>query len=149
MSDSNSNLFLEAGRQKLRFTLKPGTTQRAQTTAGVCSTEDLWDLSLDQLDGIAICLAQEIKETPAVSYVNPEATATKASTKLQLAFDVVIAVIKYQTEVRDRKRLAAAASASSQENQELIRAALAEAKIKELSTLSIAELEAKLSAKQS
>ena len=44
-----SNIFEEATRKKLRF----------ETKLGVLTTEDLWDLDLDQLDAIHIKLSRE------------------------------------------------------------------------------------------
>ena len=86
-------MFERASKMKLRFA----------SDRGVLSAEDLWDLSLEELDEIALKL-DEKKETHKKSFLDVESTEN-AATKLQL--DIVLYVLKVkQEEVTDRKEAA-------------------------------------------
>ncbi len=83
-----SDLFLKASRQKFRF----------NTTSGHLTTEDLWDLSLESLDVIAVALD---KHNSAVqerkSFI--QATSTKQTRETALFADM-LEVVKAVIEIK-------------------------------------------------
>jgi len=72
-------MFEKASRLKLRFT----------TPRGQLSAEDLWDLPLSVLDGVAIGLHRATQQTN-VSFVNPD---SEPDPVVKLQFDIVKHVI--------------------------------------------------------
>lgn len=77
--------FKLASQQKLRF----------HTVKGMLSTEQLWDLSLEELDALAVSLETEHKESGKKSFL------TKTSVKdrtAKLRFDVVLDVLNTKVE---------------------------------------------------
>lgn len=125
-----SNIFEVASRAKLRF----------ETSKGLLSVEDLWDLPLTHetkanLDQLAGALHRELKQSEdVVSFVKPVST-TKLNTT-QLKFDVVKYIIDIKVGERDA---AAQKAARSAQKQELL-AALAKAEGRELDAKSPEEL---------
>ena len=77
---SESNIFEDASRLKLRFPSK----------AGQITTEDLWDLSLKSLDEIAISVNDKIAATAKSSFLTPK---TNPSKELTLALGILVHVI--------------------------------------------------------
>lgn len=88
------NIFELATRQKARY----------RTGRGLVSTEDLWDLSLGDLDTIAKSLNKELKESSEESFVKKQTTADK---KLTLLFDVVKAIIVVKLDEEEKRKSAA------------------------------------------
>lgn len=89
MSNS-ANLFEVASRRKLRFDSKHGKI----------TVEELWDLSLESIDSIAVALNNKIKTTETISFVSD---VSSANTEDKLKFDIVIHIIntrKAELEVR-------------------------------------------------
>ena len=83
-------MFEKASKLKLRFA----------TAKGTATTEDLWDLNLDDLDKVAISLDEQINST-GKSFIK---TKTTANTTLDLKFEIVKHVIDVkQTEADERK----------------------------------------------
>lgn len=78
------NLFERASKYKLRFK----TDGRPN---GQISVEDLWDLSLEALDKLAKALNKQKKESEEESFIKKP---SKASTLLNLQFDIVKHVIE-------------------------------------------------------
>lgn len=72
--------FKLASQQKLRF----------QTTKGLLSVEQLWDLSLDELDALAVSLEIEHKQSAKKSFLVKTSTKDKTA---QLRFDLVIDIL--------------------------------------------------------
>lgn len=85
-------LFATATRNKVRFV----------SVKGLLSTEDLWTLTLEQLNTIAIELNKERNETE-VSFIN----STKTNELLQLKFDVVKFIIDVKLAEKEEKKLKA------------------------------------------
>jgi thiamine monophosphate kinase len=81
------NIFEEAAKQKLRFT-SPGI-------GGSFSVENLYEMPLDVLDGIAVSLDKIVKESDVVSFVKSSKNSDK-NKKAQLAFQIVLAVIEFK-----------------------------------------------------
>lgn len=88
---SEINIFEEAVRAKLRF----------QTTKGLVSTEDLWDLSLAKLDEMAVAINKKIKETSNESFLKPKSAP---DSELSLSLSILVYVLeKKQAEALARK----------------------------------------------
>ena len=128
-------MFEKASRLQLRF----------DTSKGLLSVEDLWQLPLTSntgranLDDIARELDAKVKNTSTVSFVNKPA---KTDETVQLSFDIVKRVIDVRLEERDA---AAAAEANKQKKQKLL--VILEAKENEgLSQLSMEDLRAQINA---
>lgn len=81
---SDSNIYKQAAATKLRFT----------TPVGTCSVEDLFDLSLEQLDKTGMALRDEIEKTKSGSLLAEK----RVSPKTKLAYDLVVDVITTRQE---------------------------------------------------
>lgn len=121
-------IFEQASRIKLRF----------ETSKGLLTAEDLWDLPLTSqnkanLDGIAVGLFQQLQASPvsALSFVNKE---QKADAKVQLAFDIVKHVI-------DTRLVENAAEATRRSNAEKKQRILAIIEGKEAEALGAASID--------
>lgn len=88
------NLFELATRRKFRF----------ETTRGNLTIEELWDLSIESLDRIAVALHKKVNSEETVSFVN---TSKKVNTGDELKLEIVLHVINVRvteaTESRDRQ----------------------------------------------
>ena len=78
--------FKEASKQKLRFS----------TPKGTLSTEQLWDLSLVDLDTLAVDLNTKYEESKGKSYLEKRTTKDK---NIKLQFDIVLDIL--QTKVAE------------------------------------------------
>ena len=97
MSESANTQFITATRKKLRF----------ETARGGLNTEDLWDLSLDSLDKIAVDLDEKVQKAGRKSFIgkrNPSATVDV------LKLDVVKTIIEIKIDDDDKKKTRAAAA---------------------------------------
>ena len=77
--------FKLASQQKLRF----------QTNKGLLSTEQLWDLSLKDLDALAVSLETEHKESGKKSFLVKTSVKDKTA---KLRFDVTLDVLNTKVE---------------------------------------------------
>ena len=77
--------FKLASQQKLRF----------QTNKGLLSTEQLWDLSLEDLDALAVSLETEHKESGKKSFLVKTSVKDKTA---KLRFDVTLDVLNTKVE---------------------------------------------------
>lgn len=100
-------MFEKATRMKLRF----------QTSRGVLSVEDLWDLNLESLDSIAIGLNKKLKESQTESFIK---TKTKDTTELELKFDIAKHIIDVKVAELEARKDAAEKRAKKQKLMELI-----------------------------
>lgn len=98
-------LFATATRNKVRFS----------TVKGVLSTEDLWTLTLEQLNTIAVELNKELKETE-ISFIN----STKTNDLLQLKFSIIKFIIDFKLAEKEDKKQQAEKIAKKQQLLELI-----------------------------
>lgn len=91
---TTSNLFELATRRKFRF----------ETTRGNLTIEELWDLSIESLDRIAVALHKKVNSEETVSFVN---TSKKVNTGDELKLEIVLHVINVRvteaTESLDRQ----------------------------------------------
>ena len=124
-------MFEQASRLKVRF----------DTTKGLLSVEDLWDLPLTSetgranLDDLARELHQQLKAAgDNVSFVSP--VHNKADERLQLGFDVVKRII----EVRVAERDAAKAETDRKARKQRIMSIIAQKEDEKLSSTSLEEL---------
>lgn len=129
------DIFEQATRTKLRF----------QTSKGMLTVEDLWDVPLQSktsginLDDIARRLSRELKEQATESFVDKPAKTDSATA---LAFDVVKHIIGVRLVERD----AAALAAANKEKKQKLLEILARKEDEGLSALSADELRAQINA---
>lgn len=113
-----------ATKQKLRFT----------TTRGVLSTEQLWDLSLTELDALAVSLEEDYKESGKKSFLVKKSEKDKTT---KLRFDVVLDVLNTKAE----ESQAAAEAAENKAHNNKILELIADKKDESLKNKSVKELE--------
>ena len=118
------NVFKEASKKRLRI----------ETSVGNLSTEQLWDLSITQLDTLAVQLQEHYKESGRKSFV-VKTTAKDKLTKLK--FDIVLEILTTKMEEAD----AVANAREAKEHNARIDALIADKMDEELKGKSIKELE--------
>lgn len=101
------NIFEQASRGKLRFI----------TNRGNLTTEDLWDLSLEQLDEIARGVNKVVKEASSESFIKKQTTGNK---KLELVLAVVVSIINTKLEEEEKRKTAAERKVKRERLLELI-----------------------------
>lgn len=116
--------FKLATQQKLRF----------QTNRGVLTTEQLWDLSLADLDGLAVQLQTEYEESGKKSFLVKRSVKDKTS---KLRFDVVLDVLQTKAEEAEEAKTKAENKAFNQK----IEAIIEEKQEEGLKSKSVKELE--------
>ena len=116
-------MFEKASRMKLRFLYK-----------GASSTEDLWDLSVEELDSIysALCAKQESTK---------KATLLSTRTRENSIIDLQIDIVKHIVEVKLKEAENRAAAKERKAKRDKIMERLAAAQDAEMDKLSIAELQ--------
>lgn len=119
--------FKLASQQKLRF----------QTNKGLLSTEQLWDLSLEDLDALAVSLETEHKQSAKKSFIVKTTLKDKTA---KLRFDVVLDVLN--TKVVEEE--AATEAMEIKEHNKKIISLIAEKQDESLKGKSIKQLEAML-----
>jgi len=122
-------MFEKASRLKLRF----------KTRKGILSTEDLWDLSLAELNEVAKNLNKELKTAEEEDFLNAKSVEDE---KVKLAFDVVLHVLNTKkAEAAER-----AEAANKKAEKQKILGILAKKQDASLENLSEDELKKKLEA---
>jgi hypothetical protein len=86
--------FKEASRQQLRF----------QTTRGLLTTEQLWDLSVTDLDKVAVILDDEYKLSGKKSFLVAKSSKDKT---LKLKFDIVLDILTTKVEEAEEAKVKA------------------------------------------
>lgn len=119
--------FKQATREKLRF----------QTSKGILSVEQLWDLSLSDLDTLAVSLQEAYDKSKGKSFLDTRTTKDKG---LKLQFDVVLEILQ---DKKDELELAKEISEKNAYNDKIIDA-IAKAQENELASKSVKELKAML-----
>ena len=85
-------MFDKATRMKLRFT----------TDRGFLSVEDIWDLTLTQLNNLAKSLRKKLKEGEEEDFLN---TKSESDTTEKLRFDIVLNILETKkTEKAEREQ---------------------------------------------
>ncbi|HWY10568.1 MAG TPA: hypothetical protein VN026_04530 [Bacteroidia bacterium] len=120
-------MYKDASKLKLRF----------PTSKGSLSVEQLWDLSIADLDTLAVSLQESYENSKGKSFIQKRTTKDKG---LKLQFDLVLDIL--QTKVEEAE-IAKEISTKKERNQKIIQL-IAEKKDGELSGKSIKELEAML-----
>jgi hypothetical protein len=115
--------FKEATKQKLRFT----------TTKGSLSVEQLWDLSVEELDTLAVSLEKEYGESGKKSFLVTKSVKDK---KTKLMFDVALEVLTTKLEEAE----VAAKKKEDKEHNDKIFFLLAQKQDDKLKGMSVAEL---------
>lgn len=119
--------FKLASQQKLRF----------QTNRGLLSTEQLWDLSLEDLDALAVSLETEHKQSGKKSFLVKTSVKDKTA---KLRFDVALDVLNTKVE---EMQVATEAAEIKEHNKKII-ALIAEKQDESLKGKSVKQLEAML-----
>lgn len=121
-------MFEKASRKKLRF----------NTTRGMLTTEQLWDLPLKDLDQLAVARHKALKELPEMSFISAEKNLGRDD--LELEFSIIKHIINVKlAELNERK-----VAASRAQERELLKDAIARKKIEVLENLSLEEMEKRL-----
>ena len=119
--------FKEASKQKLRF----------QTPKGNLTTEQLWDLSLTDLDKLAVELEESYENSKGKSYLTKRTVKDKT---IKLQFDIVLDILN--TKVAEQE--AATEAAENKKHNQKILTLIAEKQDESLKGKSIKQLEAML-----
>ena len=129
---SETNVFQEASRRKLRF-VAPN---------GFLTSEDLWDLSLKQLDGMAVTIDTELGKARKSFLDNPDRAVTAARTEDELRLEILKAVITTKQEENAAKR----ASQDKAARKAFLTNLLQKKQIDQLESLPIEDIEKELAA---
>ena len=105
---TTTNIFEYAVRNKVRFPFK-----------GMISVEDLWDLSLTNLDSIYKTLNKEVKQSEEESLL---ATKTNVDTELEVQVAIVKHIVSIKLEEQEAREKAAAKKAQKQKIMSIIAA---------------------------
>ena len=96
--------FLQASKQKLRF----------QTTKGLLSVEQLWDLPLTALDTLAVSLEEAYDSSKGKSFIRK---TSKKDKTLKLQFNIVLDILNIKMEEQEDAK---AASDKKAHNQKIL-----------------------------
>lgn len=119
--------FKLASEQKLRF----------QTNRGLLSTEQLWDLSLEELDALAVSLEAEHKHSAKKSFLVKTSVKDKTA---KLRFDIVLDVLNTKVTAQE----AATEALEIKEHNKKIISLIAEKQDESLKGKTIRQLEGML-----
>lgn len=97
-------MYKEASKQKLRF----------QTTKGSLSAENLWDLSLTDLDALAVSLEEQHATSGKKSFLVKKSVKDKTT---KLRFDIVLDVLTTKAEEAEK---ASQAKEDKEHNQKIL-----------------------------
>ena len=101
-----TNIFEYAVRNKVRFPFK-----------GMISVEDLWDLSLTNLDSIYKTLNKQVKQSEEESLL---ATKTNVDTELEVQIAIVKYIVSVKLAEQETREKAAAKKAQKQKIMSII-----------------------------
>lgn len=101
-----TNIFEYAVRNKIRFPFK-----------GMISVEDLWDLSVTNLDSIYKTLNNQVKQSEEESLLT---TKTSVDTELEVQIAIVKHIVSVKLEEREAREKAAAKKAQKQKIMSII-----------------------------
>ena len=87
-------MFEQASRRKIRF----------QTTKGLLTVEDLWDLGLNGLNSLAKAINKQIKAEEEEDFLK---VAKNSDVELKLCFDIVIHILNAKKAEQDAREAAA------------------------------------------
>lgn len=124
MSTENNTLFIAASRKKFRF----------ETSKGLLSTEDLWDLNLNSLDTIAVALDEKIQKLGRKSFVAKRAASTST---LNDQLEVVKFVIETKIAEDEQKKV----KADKESQKAFLNTLLEKKKTEQMEGLSVEEIQ--------
>ena len=101
-----TNIFEYAVRNKVRFPFK-----------GMISVEDLWDLSLTNLDSIYKTLNKQVKQSEEESLLT---TKTSVDTELEVQIAIIKYIVSVKLEEQEARDKAAAKKAQKQKIMSII-----------------------------
>ena len=104
------SIFEQASKAKLRFLI----------TKGVVTTEDLWDLKLEDLDKMAISLRKQVKECEEESFIKTTNSKSIVTKETELKFEIVKHIIDVKLAEKESRVLAAEKRAKRAQLIELI-----------------------------
>lgn len=119
----NTNMFELATRYKFRFPFK-----------GMISVEDLWDLSVKNLDTVFKCINAEMKKTKEESLLS---TKSKDDEVLEMK----IKIVKYIVEVKQKEKEEREKMFLNKERNQKIMSIIAAKQDEELQNMSVEELQ--------
>ena len=117
-------IYKAASKLKLRF----------QTTKGTLNVEQLWGLSLAELDALAVSLEQAYKDSKSKSFLDKKSEKDKI---IKLRFDIALDVLNTKVEEKE----AAKKKAEDKEHDQKILSIIKEKQDEALKGKSIKELE--------
>lgn len=120
-------MYKEAAKNKLRFT----------TSKGVLTTEQLWDLSINELDSLAVKLQEEYESSGKKSFLVRRSVKDKT---VKLKFDIVLDVLNTKSDEMESLKEAR----EVKEHNEKILHLIAEKQDESLKGKSIKQLESML-----
>ena len=103
---TTTNIFEYAVRNKIRFPFK-----------GMISVEDLWDLSLTNLDSIYKTLNKQVKQSEEESLL---ATKTSVDTELEVQIEIVKYIVSVKLKEQEAREKATAKKAQAQKIMSII-----------------------------
>ena len=119
----SKNMFEVATREKMRFPFK-----------GMISVEDLWDLSVQNLDKVFKVLNSQRKEAQEESLLNVKSSEDEV-------LDTQIAIVKYIVGVKLEEQAARVKAAENKEKKQKIMALMAKKDDEEMENMSREELQ--------
>ena len=132
-----NNIFELATIKKLRF----------QSKRGNLTVEDLWDIPLKttvksdvSLDEIAVELQKTLQNSSVVSFVDKDSKDDVVTVDNKLRFEIVIYIIEKRVAMGKQRKLMNERKAELETFQSILRSA----RIEQLKSLSVEELEAKI-----
>lgn len=116
------NIFERAVREKTRFNFK-----------GLISVEDLWDLSLENLDSIWVALETDLEKLPKKSLLE---TSTKQRDEIEFKQEI----IKHIVETKKTEKLANEQSKANAAKKQMVLDIIEQKKNEDLKSMSLEEL---------
>lgn len=116
------NIFERAVREKTRFNFK-----------GLISVEDLWDLSLENLDSIWVALETDLEKLPKKSLLE---TSTKQRNEIEFKQEI----IKHIVETKKTEKLANEQSKANAAKKQMVLDIIEQKKNEDLKSMSLEEL---------
>lgn len=94
-------MYKEASKQQLRV----------KTTRGLLNIEQLWSLSLTELDALAVTLEEEYKNSKGKSFLDMK---SKKDKNIKLQFDIVLDILNTKVEDKEANQKATETKAQNQ-----------------------------------
>ena len=125
MSD---NIYKKAAKNKVRF----------NTEKGNLTTEQLFDLKLNDLDKLAVKLDEEAKESSTKSFLVEKTSENK---EIKLKLDIALDVLQTKMDAKERARKRAERIAEKKEHNRKVKSVMEDKELEKLKDKSLEELE--------